>query len=151
MAAKVEQKKAQEELRVAKRIAALTVELESANTQTRKARKEWNQIRQEKKAVLRAKVEKAETLPSPQKVTAKDYQAVRSKLDGILMAYQEVDEVEAGRKSAIHECLSRERDLKKAMRIALDNARQMTLFDDVDVEAEVAAANIQEAEAAASA
>lgn len=57
-------------------------------------------------------------------------QGARSKLNAIVLSFQEVDEAAAGRKAALHLLIEERKEINARLRKQVEGARQLGLFDD---------------------
>ena len=81
-------------------------------------RRNWNELVAKARAGLKATIESS---------GGTDESEAKGKLDMILMAQQDFEEQEAGRKVALHDVLTRKKKARKALRESFDNARQLEL------------------------
>ena len=100
----------------------------------------WAAVREamdaEKKLKARAKTAKNEVKLNLDRTRASLKECIESgrgtesgeKGAQVRFAWQSLEEAEAGRKMALHECLAREEELRKALDHETDNARQLSLF-----------------------
>lgn len=107
----------EQELLAAKRIAACAQHVEAVEGDLAKARREWNEHIAKRKASLKAAIETGSSVNADPK----------DKLNAILQEWQDLEELEAGRKNALAELLDRKKKARAQLRISFDGARQMEL------------------------
>ena len=108
------------ELASLRRIARATMLVEQVEGDLALARREWNEIVAKRIAARKGLIEASGGMEAD---------AAPARLNEILMAEQEVQEADAGRKVALADVLTRKKRARKLLRESFDNAKQTDLFD----------------------
>lgn len=95
--------------------------LEDKKAEIKRERKEWRERIEAAESRLKGKIEQDDD--------GTDVDA-RRKLEEVVLAYQELDEAQAGKKAALHPLMEERKELEARLRKQVHGAKQLGLFDD---------------------
>lgn len=108
------------DVRAAKSIGQCFLALEAKKEELKNERGAWRTRIQAAEAGLSGSI-KADDDGSPA--------GARAKLNKIVLAYQDVEEAESGRKSALHLLIEEKKELSARLKKQIEGAKQLGLFD----------------------